>query len=186
MQTKYLLPFVVFSSASTGAFTTDEEKAAVFCVAELGREKGEGFFKKQAPEKLVFVSKVFYPFWVAPFRGLTLLLDGLNISSHTTTYTTMPNLQAFKENLAERSATVQLYKNFLSNNLNYFESSGNEQTLIIEGFLDDKEFEAEFTEYLKEATVTNSPVVDGVLVSPAYDETNLLLMLQKVENSRLT
>ncbi len=156
----------------------------MLCIAELSREKERGFFKKQAAEKLVFVSKVCYPFWVAPFRGLTVLLDGLNVSSHATTYSAMPDLKGFKENLAGRSATRQLYANFLSNNLNYFQSSGDEQTLVIEGFMEDKEFETEFMEYLKEASATNSPIVDSVLVSPTYDETGVMSMLQKVENTR--
>jgi len=78
---KTLLPFATLSPASGESFTKDAERAAVFCLAELGRDKGGGFFKKRTPEKLVSIAEVYYPFWVAPFGRLVLLLDGLNVTS---------------------------------------------------------------------------------------------------------
>ena len=57
-QEKTLLPFAVSSQTDTEFFTDEVEKAAVLCISELDRETGGGFFRKQAPEKLVFLSNI--------------------------------------------------------------------------------------------------------------------------------
>ena len=95
---KTLLPFAI-SSLPNEVFNHEVEKAAVFCLAELNREKGGGFFKKRESEKLVFVSKIYYPFWLAPFRKWTLLLDGLNVTSQKIIYPALPDVEAFKKTL---------------------------------------------------------------------------------------
>jgi hypothetical protein len=53
---KNLLPFATLAQASEEPFTKDAERAAVYCLAELDRDKGGGFFKKRPPEKLVFIT----------------------------------------------------------------------------------------------------------------------------------
>ena len=121
---KTLLPFAALSQPTMAPFTKDAERAAVFCLAELDRDKGGGFFKKRAPEKLVFIAEVYYPFWVAPFGRIALLLDGLNVTSHSISYSVLPDLKVFKDKMNIRSETRQAYVTFLSNNLNYFQSFG--------------------------------------------------------------
>ena len=181
---KALLPFADCSQTSI-TFDSDVEKAAIFCLTELNREKGGGFFKKQDAEKLVYISKVYYPFWLAPFREATLLIDGLNVASHTITYPALPDIKAFKEKLNERSVTRQTYANFLSNHQNYFQNSGAQQKFVIEGLLNDAEFTLEFLSYAKEAKKTDSSIVDAVLITPALDEDGVMRMVQNVENTRL-
>jgi hypothetical protein len=180
---KALLPFANCSQANI-AFDNDVEKATVFCLSELNREKGGGFFKKQDAEKLVYISKVYYPFWLAPFKDATLLIDGLNVASHAITYPATPDLKAFMENLNSCSLTRQAYANFLSNNQNYFRDLGEGQKTVIQGLLNDAEFTVEFLNFAKEANKPDSPIVDAVLITPALDEAGVMAMLQNVEVTR--
>jgi len=179
---KTLLPFATLTPTSGASFTIDAERAAVFCLAELGRDKGGGFFKKRPPEKLVFIAEVYYPFWVAPFGRLTLLLDGLNATSHTINYSVLPDLKVFKDKMDIRSETRQAYVTFLSTNLNYFKGSDREETKVIDGLMTDTDFLKEFMPYLNEATTTETPVVDSVLISPATDESAVLAMTKELED----
>jgi hypothetical protein len=181
---KTLLPFAACSQANV-VFDDAVEKAAIFCVAELSREKGGGFFKKQEAEKLVFISKVYYPFWLAPFRDMTLLLDGLNVAARPITYPALPDHKAFKEKLSGGPMTRQVHANFLSTNQNYYQSSGEEQKIVVEGLLNGSEFTVEFLNYVKEATASDSPIADVVLITPALNEDGVSKMLQNVENTRL-
>lgn len=179
---KVLLPFATLSQKSMEPFTKDTERAAVFCLAELDRDKGGGFFKKRTPEKLVFIAEVYYPFWVAPFRNMVLLLEGLNVASHSITYLALPDLKGFKDKMGISSETRQAYVTFLSNNLNYFQGSDNEEAKVIDGLITDADFLHEFMSYLNEAIMTEAPVVDSVLISPANDEAAILSMIQELEN----
>ena len=180
---KTLLPFAI-SSQTNQVFNDDVEKAAVFCIADLNRATGGGFFRKQAAEKIIFISKVYYPFWLVPFREWTLLLDGLRVATHIITYPALPDLKSFKENLNECTMSCQVHANFLSNNQNYFQA-GVEQKIDVEGLLNDSEFTTEFLNSSREATSTASPIVDAVLITPGLDEPEVLRMLQNVDNARL-
>jgi hypothetical protein len=181
---KNLLPFASYLQSENDSFGREVEKAAIFCLTELGRETGGGLFKKKTSEKVVFIAEVYYPFWIAPFREFNLLFDGLNISSHTMTYPIVPDLQIFKDNLNQRSSTRQIFATFLSNHLNYFQDSNSEQQKVMEGLISDVDFLREFMEYSKEATITENPVTDSVLVSTAHDEKQIMNNIQELEVSR--
>ena len=178
---KFLLPFATLAQKNAEAFTKDTERAAVYCLAELERDEGGGLFKKRPPEKLLFITEVYYPFWIAPFGSLTLLLDGLNLASHSIPYSVLPDFKEFKDEMKARSGTRQAYATFLSNNVNYFQVSDDEETEVIDGLITDVEFFEEFMPYLGEAVKAGSPVVDSVLISPAKDEAAVLLMTKELE-----
>jgi DNA repair exonuclease SbcCD ATPase subunit len=80
--------------------------------------------------------------------------------------------------------TRQIYATFLINNQNYFKNQNQEQSLKIEGLMSDEEFIKEFLEYTKQATTTNTPITQVVLVTPALDEGGVLKMLQNIENTK--
>jgi hypothetical protein len=181
---KNILPFAV-SLKSENNFDENIEHAAVFCISETNREKGGGFLRKQNPEKIVFLSKIEYPFWLVPFRESTFLLDGLNISSHNIPYAVLPDLKAFKELINGKPMAPQVHIDFLSNNQNYFQNSGEEKKLTIDGLVHDSNFTSEFLNYLKEAKPTTQAITDAVLISPALDQTGLSSMLQKIEETRI-
>ena len=179
---KTILPFATYQTNEV--FTSDVEKAAVFCTAELDREKGGRFFKKQDFENIVFISKVLYPFWIVPFKDLTIVIDGLNVPSHTITYPALPDLKSFIEKIRGQTMTRQVHTTFLANNQNYFQNSNTEQNLKIEGLMNDTEFVKEFLEYAKQAITMDSPITDSVIVTPAIDEASVSKILQNVENTK--
>jgi hypothetical protein len=181
---KTLLPFIAKQQSQDRVISDEAEKAIVFCLAELDRQKGGGIFKRQSPEKVIFATEAYYPFWVAPFRNLTLLFDGLNLSSHAITYPSFPDTKAFMDNLTQRAASRQAYSAFLSDNLNYFQGSNGEQTQPVEGLVSDTEFLNEFIEYIKEAVTTDS-AVNGVLISPSQNETRIVETLGTLEKLHL-
>ena len=131
----------------------------------------------------MFVAKVHYPFWIAPLKNLALLFDGLNLSSHTITYPAIPDPQAFKDNMNQCSSTCEIYLNFLSNNLDHFQTSNGEQKKTVEGLISDVAFLGEFMNYLKEATTVDTPIVDSVIVSSAQDETRIKSNIKELENA---
>ena len=179
-----LLPFASYPQAENGGLENDSEKAAVFCLAELGRESGGGIFNRQPTEKIVFIAEVYYPFWIAPFRGMALLFDGLNVASHKIAYPAIPEPAVFKDNLNQSSSTRHAYVGFLSEHLNYFESANGEQTKVIDGLMYDKDFLTEFMNFLKEAITTDKPLSDSVLVAPAFDSGQIKTVLKNLEDSR--
>jgi DNA repair exonuclease SbcCD ATPase subunit len=94
----------------------------------------------------------------------------------------LPDLKVFKDKMNIRSETRQAYVTFLSNNLNYFQVSDNEEAKVIDGLITDADFLHEFMSYLNEATMTDAPVVDSVLISPTNDKAAILSMIQELEN----
>ena len=177
---KSLLPFATLTQKSDDPITKDAERAAVYCLAELDRDKGGGLFKKRAPEKLIFIAEVYYPFWVAPFGSLSLILDGFALASHAIPYAVLPDSKVFTDEMKVRSETRQAYTTFLANNVNYFQVSGNEETKVVDGLITDAEFFEDFVPYLGETVKTKAPIVDSVLVSPAKDKDAVLLMLKEL------
>jgi hypothetical protein len=174
-----LLPFAINTSDSNCTLSIETERSAIFCLSELNRDKGGGFLKKKPSEKTVFIAKVYYPFWCASYANLNVILDGMNISSHSIIYPTIPDVNAFKNDLNERFATRQIYSTFLTSHSGYFQEANGEKTIPIDGFIVDLNFVKEFMNYLKEATI-QTEVVDGVLISPANDEEAIVKKIKRV------
>lgn len=182
MQEKTLLPFASSeNNKSDDPITTAKEQAAIFCIAELNRDKGGGLFKKKPPEKIVFLSKVYYPFWIVSLKDLNLVLDGFNLFSHTIAYPTIPEVKAFKTGLEDASSNRQVYSSFLSNKQGYFQESNGENTRVVEGVFSDLEFDKEFLNYIKEST-TKMQVADGVLLSPQYSEEQVQKNIREIDD----
>jgi hypothetical protein len=181
-QKKTLLPFAVNTSNSNSTLRIETEKTAIFCLSELNREKGGGFIKKKPSEKTIFITKVYYPFWHASYTNLNVIIDGLNIASHSIIYPTISDVNTFKNDLNEEFATRQVYSTFLSNHLGYFQELNGEKTINIDGFIVDLDFVKEFTDYLTEAT-PQTEVVDGILISPANDEEAVVEKIKRLTDS---
>ena len=181
---KALLSFASFSQRDMAPFPTDAERAAIFCLAELERDKGGGLIKKQPPEELVFIAEVFYPFWVVPFGDSSLLFDGMNISSHSIIFSPIPDPKTFKNKLERRFESHQAYHTFLSDNANNFQISIPEETKTIDGLITDSEFLREFRLCLEEAILTKAPVAGSVLISPAPDEASIKSIIRGLRESQ--
>lgn len=179
---KSILQFSILSPNRKKPFTKETERAAIFCLAELERTKGGGLVIRQPPEKLAFLAEVCYPFWLVTLGEIGLLFDGLNLNSHTLTYLTIPDVQVFLNNVNRSSKTRQAYMAFLSDNLNYFRVSGNEERKIIDGLITEPEFLHDFTSYLSEASPIETSLSDMVVISPTLDESSIFSITQELQN----
>jgi hypothetical protein len=179
---KSILPFSTLSENRKEPFTKEIERAAIFCLAELDRAKGGGLVLKQPPEKLVFVAEVCYPFWLVTIGEIGLLFDGLSTTSHTLTYLAIPDIQVFLDSMKSSSRTRQAYLAFLSDNLNYFQISGNEERKTIDGLITDPEFLHEFIPYLSETKPIKNALSDIVKISPTLDESSITSVKENLQN----
>jgi hypothetical protein len=178
----FLLPFSVLSENRKEQFTEEMEKAAIFCLAELERAKGGGLIMKQPTEKLVFIAKGFYPFWLVPWNGLNLVFDGLNMATHTLTYKTISNVKTFIENSERSSKKLETYETFLSDNINYFQASSAEKEIVINGLIVDSNFLSEFVSYLSEATQIENLPPNIIMLSPLMDEPSISSIIEELSS----
>ena len=179
---KSVLPFSTVSKTRKEPFTRKIEKATIFCLADLERAKGGGLVLKKPAEKLTFIAQVCYPFWLVTLDRIRLLFDALSTTSQTLTYLTIPDVQVFLDNVKRSSKTRQAYMTFLSDNINYFQVSGNEETKTIDGLITDPEFLHEFIRYLTEATPLKTSLPDMVTVSPTLDESSITSITEELQN----
>ena len=180
--TKSILPFSTLSQNRVEPFPKETERAAIFCLAELERAKGGGLVMKQPPETLVFIAEVCYPFWLVTLEKTGLLFDGLSTTSHPLTYLTVPDVQVFLDDVNRSSQTRQAYMAFISDNLNYFQPSDNEERKVIDGLITDPEFLHEFTSYLSKATTIKTSLPDMVVVSPTLDESSIFSIIEELKS----
>jgi len=163
-----ILPFSRLSKDRREPFTKDAERAAIFCLAEMERGKGGRLPLKQQPEDLAFIAEIAYPFWLVSVDETSLLLDGLNTTSHVMTYPAIPDTQAFLNAVNQSSKTRQTYQTFLLEYAKYFQVQGSQETKTILGLVSNPHTVAEFVESLHEATPITA-LSDVVTISPTLD-----------------
>jgi len=179
--TEKILPFSVPSENRKELFTKGMERAAVFCLAEMERRKGSGFVLKRAPREFMFIVEVCYPLWIVPWGKISLIFDGLNTASYTLIYDTVPNIEAFLNGVNRSSATREAYAAFLSDNLNYLQTSEKQEEKLIKGLFTDSNFLQDFNLYLAEARQVKPPLSEIVLLAPTLDETAVFSLKRELE-----
>ncbi|MBS7632101.1 hypothetical protein KEJ15_00545 [Candidatus Bathyarchaeota archaeon] len=178
---RILLPFAVPASNRTEPFMTEEEKAAIFCLAELERGKGGRILGRQPAERIEYVAKACYPFWLFPFHGTYLVFDGVGMVSHTLTYPSMPDVETFAEGVERSSTSQEAYMSFLSANVNYFKVSGTDEKIGMRGLVSDPAFLQDFSLYFSEGKPLESLPQDMVTMTPALSEESLSDEIQQLE-----
>lgn len=161
------------------------ERAALYCFAELEREKGGGLILRKPEEKLVFLAEFCYPLWLIPWSRLSLLFDGLKTTTHTLTYRSIPNVKTFIENAQRSLKTLETYMAFLSDNINYFQVSSDEKAMAIDALIVQSDFLKEFDLYLSQAKEIETLSSEIVFLQPAIDESTISSMTQELENLKL-
>ena len=184
---KLILPFAVPAEDREKAFTREMEKAAVFCLAEMERKKHGGILKrKETGEELLFTAKFCYPMWLIPWKGRSLLFDGLSITAHKLRYNTLPDVKAFMSDIEVSAKTREVYSAFLSDRLNFFKNFIGEEERVIAGLVATPELIQDFSVYLRETRAIRKPLVDRALLSPALDEPTISSIVQDLSNLRAT
>jgi hypothetical protein len=181
---KLTLPFSVPAENRTEPFTEEMEKAALYCFAEAEREKGGGLILRKAEEKTAFLAKFFYPFWLAPWKKLTLVFDGLKQSVHTAIYKTIPDVKAFLESAQRSTKSLETYTAFLSDNINYFQTPSGENSITLEGLVSEPLPLNELNAYLSETKRMEVLSSETVLLNPLIDEATVLSAVEELERLR--
>ncbi|MCK4320405.1 hypothetical protein KAW11_02220, partial [Candidatus Bathyarchaeota archaeon] len=184
---RFVLPFAVPARDREKAFTKRMEMAAVLCLAEMDRKKGAGFiFRRKKHEELVFIAETCYPMWLVPWKGRSLLFDGIGAMTYTLPYDVLPDVTVFINNAQGSAVTREAYSAFLSDNLNYFQSFTSKEEKIIEGLITSPDLIQDFVAYLPEAKAIKKPIIDKALLSPVIDEFTLSSFIQDFINLRAT
>ncbi|MEM3673739.1 MAG: hypothetical protein QW468_05930 [Candidatus Bathyarchaeia archaeon] len=180
--TQLTLPFSVLAENRKEPFTEEMEKAAIYCFAEMERVKGGGLILKKPEEKIVFLAKFFYPFWLFPWDELNLVFDGLKTTTYTLTYKSVPDAKIFLENAHRSSKTMETYITFLSDNVNYFQTPSEEKIMMIDALITEPNFLNEFSQYISEAGEFDVSASETALLSSIIDEPLISSMLHELES----
>jgi len=177
-----ILPFAVPAKERFKPFTKDMEMAAIFYLAERNRKKGEGRVLKKPGEKLLFIAETCYPVWLIPWKGRTIILDGLSLTSQSLSYNTLPDIKAFDNDVQSSSKSREAYCAALSQHVNYFQNYVGKEEKTIKGLIKDPEFIQDLMDYLQDAedirvapikTILD-PTLDISEVSASLDELSIL------------
>lgn len=173
---KLLLPFIVPTEDRKRRFGEDMEKAAVLCLAEMGRKK--------RVEKLVFTAQFYYPAWLVPWGKRSVLFDGMGIATHAVTYDVLPEVQEFIGDVEESGKSREAYSAFLSDSLNYFKKFAGQENKTVNGLIANPDFIRDVVPYLKEVKRVRKELSDRVFLAPALDESTVSSIVQDLTGVR--
>ncbi len=182
--TKLVLPFAVPAGDRAEAFTEDMEMAAIFYLAESERGKGEGRILKKPDEKLVFIAEVWYPVWLVPWRGITLLFDGLGVTKHTFSYDVLPDIKTFDNNIQVSAKTREAYSVTLSQNASYFQNFASKEEKTVEGLITNPDLIQDFVAYLSEEEEIEKLVTTKAVLSPTIHKSEISTSIEELSHLR--
>jgi len=176
-----ILPFVVKDKSREKPFTSDMELASVICLAEAQRKK-PGLLSA-SPERITFISKVYYPLWAVPWEDRCLIIDGLGFSSHKLKYVEPPDLKLFVEDLKRNAVVHEDFKSTLEKHAKTFEDFAATIDLSFNALVTHKNLLETFLEYFKEGSpLDESSEEPPVLIPPELGEKEALEACQKIIN----
>jgi len=181
-----VLPFSVSAKDRTLPFTEEMEMATIFVVAESDRKKGEGLILKKAAEELTFVSKSYYPIWLAPWGGKTLLFDGLDVSTRTIPYEVLPEVKTFINDIQGSAATRQAYSAALSDHLHHFEAIKRVEEKTIRGLITNPDLLQDFKQFLMEGEESEQHEIKEVCLTSNIDESYIQSSLSELSDLKST
>lgn len=159
--------------------------AAILCLAHMDRQKGGGLiFRRKKPEELIFIAETCYPMWLVPWRGRSLLFDGIGVMTHALLYDALPDAKAFLNNAQGSAVPREAYSAFLTDNLNYFQSFTHTEEKAIDGLITSPDLIQDLVSYLPEAKTIKKSITDKALLSPVIDEFALSSFIHDFINLR--
>ncbi len=153
------------------------EIACIISMAELQRKKTA--FLRDTPEKLMYISKLYYPLWTAPIEDSCLVVDGLASLTNKFNFKEPTNIESFIEDLKKYSWNLQEFLNTLKKYAGNLTTS-TEPSAPFTGLITDAELQAFFIEYLSnDAVFSKNLLVEAALIPLAVNE-------QAVQETRQT
>ena len=181
---KLILPFAVAGKDRFKPFTKDMEMAAIFYFAERDRKRGEGRVLKKPEEKLAFIAETCYPIWLIPWRGRTLIFDGLEFTNPSISYDVLPDVKAFDNDVQASSKSREAYCAALSQNASYFQNFAGKEGKTIEGLITNPNFTQDLIGYLQDGEEIGKGATTKAILSPTLDESEVSVSIDKLSELR--
>lgn len=161
--------------------------AAIFYLTEKDRKKGEGRVLKKPEEKITFIAEICYPIWLVPWKGKTLVFDGLEFTNQTISYDIIPDIKAFETDIQASSKSREAYVAAVTQNASYFQNFVGNEERTIEGLITNPDFVQDLTDYLQEAEDTVATKTSSkAMLSPLLDEHEVATSIDKLTDLRDT
>jgi len=181
---KLILPFAVPAKERFKPLTKDMEMAAVFYLSERDRKKGEGRVLKKPEEKLLFIAETCYPVWLIPWRGRTIIFDGLSLTNQSQSYDVLPDIKAFDNDVQASSKSREAYCAALSQHANYFQNFAGKEEKTIEGLIKNPEFTQDLIEYLQDAEDAEKVTTVKAMLDPSLDDSEVSASINELSDLR--
>jgi len=183
---KLILPFAVAGKDRFKPFTKDMEMAAIFYFAERDRKKGEGRVLKKPEEKLAFIAETCYPVWLIPWRGRTLIFDGLEFTNPSMSYDILPDVKAFDNDVQASSKSREAYVATLSQHASYFQNFAGKEEKTIEGLITNPKFTQDLMDYFRDAEEIGKVATTKAILFPTLDKSEVSVSIDKLSELRDT
>jgi len=180
---KIILPFAVPSKDKYIQFTKEMEMAAIVYLATKDR-KGEGHVLKKTEEKIAFIAETCYPIWLVPWKGRTVIFDGLEFTNQSISYDVIPDATVFNYDIQASSKSRQAYFAALSQNVSYFQNFSGKEEKKIEGLITNPEFVQDLMDYIHDAEDIEKVTTTKAILSPRLDETEVAMSIGKLSDLR--
>jgi hypothetical protein len=181
---KLILPFAVAGKERFKPFTKEMEMAAIFYLAERDRKKGEGRVLKKPEENLAFIAETCYPVWLIPWRGRTLIFDGLEFTNPSISYDVLPDVKAFENDVQASSKSREAYVAALSQHASYFQNFAGKEGKTIEGLITNPNFTKDLIDHLQDAESIRKGATTKAILSPLLDKSEVSASLDKLSELR--
>ena len=181
---KLILPFAVAGKDRFKPFTKDMEMAAIFYLAERDRKKGEGRVLKKHGEKLAYIAETCYPVWLIPWKGRTLIFDGLEFTNPAISYDELPDIKAFETDIQASSRSREAYTAAISQNNSYFQNFAGKEGKTIHGLITNPNFTKDLMEYLQNAEEIGKEAITKAILKPLLDESEVANSISDLSDLR--
>jgi len=155
--TSLILPYTVLEKSRKKKFDTNMELTAIICLAEE---------KRKTPKKISFISKLHYPLWAVPWENGCLIVDGLQIFSPTFTYTALPDLESYLNDIEHGRTIREQFLNALDKHAQTFAGSPETTSIPMKAIVVDKALLSEVSEYVEETIVHKTDVTGNIILIP--------------------
>ena len=172
-----VLPFIVNENGNRESTSYPAELAGAVYLTEFQRKK-TGLLGDEA-EKVSFLSKLYYPIWIAPLEDSCVIIDGLASLSRNFTFKEPANIGLFVEDLKKNSV---LPNEFMAALGRQAKKSGDKSTfgLSIRALITDKEVRVFFPTYLKKGLIFSGNKM--VILPSEIDEQAAATVCETVKN----
>lgn len=183
-ENRFILPFATPAEHRVKDFSKNMEMAAILYLAESGREKAESHILKRPDEKIVFVTKVYYPIWLIPYNGATLVFDGLGISSFTLPFEEAPDTHIFNRDIQEGQKTTQGYLAALARNRDFFGDFSGKEEQTIEGLVAIPDLLEDLGTYIQQMKEITKPLETRAILLTAAGQREIQTSIQQLSDLR--